>query len=42
MAGYDAPKRSTMTFNLASEVIDDPMGARVAILRDAAYWDLTK
>jgi para-nitrobenzyl esterase len=39
---YDAATRPTMTFNVTSQVINDPMGARVAILGGAPYWNLTK
>ncbi len=39
---YDPSTRPTMTFNVESKVINDPMGSRAAILKDAPYWDMSK
>ena len=39
---YDPETRPTMTFNVESKVLDNPMGDRVAILQDAPYWDMSK
>jgi para-nitrobenzyl esterase len=39
---YDAEQRQAMQFDLKSEVVKDPLGPHIEIIKDAPDWDMTK